>query len=72
MLAGAALPQTVVVPSWLGVAGIVVGAVLMLCSLEFVGALRAHRLEVRRRRRRPFAYIAWSLWLIATGVALIA
>ena len=51
VLAGAALRQTVEVPSWLGVAGIVVGAVLMLCSLEFVARLRAHRLEARRRCR---------------------
>ena len=41
--------RRVEVPSWLGVVGIVVGAVLMLCSLEFVGRLRAHRLEARRR-----------------------
>src|SRR4051795_3006081 len=34
-LAGIALTQTTLVPSWLGVIGIVVGPVLMLCSLEF-------------------------------------
>jgi hypothetical protein len=71
ILVGAALWQTSAVPSWLGDVGILVGAVLMLCSLEFVG-----RFEPRGWKLAgdvvPFAYIAWSLWLIATGVALIA
>ena len=71
VLAGAALRQTVEVPSWLGVAGIVVGAVLMLCSLEFVGGFEPTGWKLAGDVV-PFAYIAWSLWLIATGVALIA
>ena len=36
-LAGVALTQTTAAPSWLGVLGIVIGPILMLCSLEFVG-----------------------------------
>ncbi len=71
VLAGAALRQTVEVPSWLGVAGIVVGAVLMLCSLEFVGGFEPTGWKLAGDVV-PFAYIAWSLWLIATGAALIA
>jgi hypothetical protein len=71
VLAGAALRQTVEVPSWLGVAGIVVGAVLMLCSLEFVAGFEPTGWKLAGDVV-PFAYIAWSLWLIATGVALIA
>jgi hypothetical protein len=70
-LAGAALTQTTEVPSWLGVAGIVVGPVLMTCSLEFVGRSGTTGWEVAERLT-PIAYIAWSLWLIATGVALLA
>ena len=71
VLAGAALRQTAEVPSWLGVAGIVVGAVLMLCSLEFVAGFEPNGWKLAGDVV-PFAYIAWSLWLIATGVALIA
>jgi hypothetical protein len=71
VLAGAALRQTGEVPSWLGVAGIVVGAVLMLCSLEFVAGFEPTGWKLAGDVV-PFAYIAWSLWLIATGVALIA
>jgi len=71
VLAGAALRQTGEVPSWLGVPGIVVGVVLMLCSLEFVGGFEPTGWKLAGDVV-PFAYIVWSLWLIATGVALIA
>jgi len=71
VLAGAALRQTGKVPSWLGVPGIVVGVVLMLCSLEFVGGFEPTGWKLAGDVV-PFAYIVWSLWLIATGVALIA
>lgn len=70
-LAGVALMQTAAVPSWIGVAGIVIGPALMLCSLEFVGGHERAGWKLAERVT-PFAYIAWSLWLIATGVALIA
>jgi hypothetical protein len=70
VLTGAALTQTAAVPSWLGVAGILVGAILMLCSLEFVGRFEPAGWELAGAVT-PYAYIAWSLWLIATGVALI-
>jgi Domain of unknown function (DUF4386) len=71
VLTGAALTQTAAVPSWLGIVGIVVGAILMLCSLEFVGRFEPTGWAFAGVVT-PFAYIAWSLWLIATGVALIA
>lgn len=71
VLAGAALRQTGEVPSWLGVPGILVGVVLMLCSLEFVGGFEPTGWKLAGDVV-PFAYIVWSLWLIATGVALIA
>jgi hypothetical protein len=71
ILGGAALTQTAAVPGWLGAAGVVVGAVIVLCSLEFVGP---HERDGWRLAGQvtPAAYVAWSLWLIATGVALIA
>jgi hypothetical protein len=70
-LIGAALIQTDAVPGWIGVAGIVVGPVLMLCSLEFVGGHEPAGWKVAEKLT-PVTYIAWSLWLVATGVAVIA
>src|SRR4051794_34553334 len=40
-LAGIALTQTSAAGAWVGVVGIVIGPVLMLCSLEFVGSHEA-------------------------------
>ena len=57
-LAGVALTQTVAVPEWVGVPGMVIGPLLMLCALA--------------ERLAPIAYVLWSLWLIVTGVALLA
>jgi len=70
-LAGAALTQTTEVPAWLGVVGFGIGPALMLCSLEFVGRAGDQGWRVAERLT-PIAYIAWSLWLMATGVALLA
>jgi hypothetical protein len=70
-LIAAALTQTAAVPGWLGVAGLVIGPVLMVCSLEFVGRNEPTGWKLAERLT-PIAYVAWSLWLVATGVALIA
>jgi hypothetical protein len=69
-LTGIALTQTSAAPSWLGVVGIVVGPILMLCSLEFVGSNEPAGWKVAEHVT-PAAYVAWSLWLVATGVALL-
>jgi hypothetical protein len=70
-LAGVALLQSDAVPGWLGVLGILIGPVLTLCALEFVGR-NEPRGWTLAERLTPVTYVAWSLWLIATGVALIA
>jgi hypothetical protein len=70
-LTGVALTQTAAAPSWLGVLGIVIGPILMLCSLEFVGRHEPAGWKLAERLT-PITYIAWSLWLIATGIALLA
>jgi hypothetical protein len=70
ILAGAAMIQSDPVPSWLGVAGIAIGAVLMLCSMEFVGRAESSGWKPAERLT-PIAYVAWSAWLIATGIALV-
>ncbi|MBT2594674.1 DUF4386 family protein [Arthrobacter sp. ISL-72] len=60
LLVGAAILQSDVVPAWLGVVGIVVGAVLALCSLEFVGPFERGGWKVAAAMT-PVIYIAWSL-----------
>jgi hypothetical protein len=70
VLVGAALTQTTVAPGWLGIPGVVVGALLMLCSLEFVGGHEPAGWKVAAALT-PITYIAWSLWLICTGIALL-
>jgi hypothetical protein len=70
VLVGVVFTQTALVPTWLGIAGIVVGVLLMVCSLEFVGRFERTGWKLAGRLT-PIAYIAWSLWLIASGVALL-
>ena len=70
-LTGIALTQTTAAPSWVGVLGIVIGLLLTLCSLEFVGHHEPAGWKLAERLT-PITYIAWSLWLIATGIALLA
>ncbi|MDR6505112.1 DUF4386 domain-containing protein [Arthrobacter oryzae] len=70
ILVGAAIMQSDTVPAWLGLVGIVVGAVLALCSLEFVGPFERDGWKVAAALT-PVTYIAWSLWLVATGVAML-
>jgi hypothetical protein len=69
-LTGVALTQTTAAPSWIGVLGIAIGPVLMLCSLEFVGRHEPTGWKLAERLT-PITYIAWSAWLIATGIALL-
>jgi hypothetical protein len=70
-LSGIALTQSTAVPGPVGVAGVVIGPVLMLCSLEFVGGNEPGGWKLAELLT-PIAYVAWSLWLVATGVALLA
>lgn len=70
-LTGIALTQTAAAPAWIGILGIVIGPVLVLCSLEFVGGHERTGWQLAERLT-PITYIAWSLWLIATGIALLA
>jgi hypothetical protein len=71
VLAGAAIAQSTAAPSWLGVIGIIVGVALMLCSLEFVGRFEPGGWKLAEKLT-PIAYIGWSLWLVGTGIALVA
>jgi hypothetical protein len=53
-----------------GVIGFILGMLLALCSLEFVGKSEPQGWKFAEIVT-PFAYIAWSLWLVAIGVAML-
>ena len=69
-LTGVALMQATNTPWWLGLAGVVVGGLLMICSFEFVGSYEERGWRVAAVLT-PIVYVAWSLWLIAVGIALL-
>ncbi|MDP9693739.1 UNVERIFIED_ORG: hypothetical protein J2X79_001291 [Arthrobacter globiformis] len=62
--------QSTAVPAWLGIVGVIVGAVLAVCSLEFVGPFEPNGWKLAAALT-PATYIAWSLWLVAAGVFLL-
>jgi hypothetical protein len=70
VLAGIALAQTGLVPDALAAPGIVIGPVLAVCALEFDGPHEPRGWRVAEAATPP-AYVAWSLWLAATGVTLL-
>ncbi|MFC7597644.1 DUF4386 domain-containing protein [Terrabacter sp. GCM10028922] len=70
ILLGVAFTQTSVAPGWLGIPGIVIGAVLALCSLEFVGPAERDGWKLAATLT-PITYIAWSVWLVAGGITLL-
>ena len=70
VLVGVAATQSVAVPGWLGVIGIVIGVVLALCSLEFVGPFEQAGWRLAGAVI-PIAYVIWSVWLVAPGIALL-
>ena len=70
VLVGAAALSSGLLPAWIGLVGIVVGTVLALCSLEFVGPFEKNGWKLAGAVV-PIAYVAWSAWLAATGILLI-
>jgi uncharacterized protein DUF4386 len=70
LLVAGSVISTAVLPSWLGVVGIVVGIALLIGTLEFVGPNEEHGWPLAGTIV-PIAYIAWSIWLIALGVFLL-
>lgn len=70
VLVGVAMTQTTALHPAVGVAGIIIGAILVLCSFEFVGPAEPEGWKLASLLT-PVTYVAWSLWLLATGVALL-
>ncbi len=69
-LTGIALMQATSTPGWLGLIGVIVGGLLVICSFEFVGAFEDEGWRPAAVLT-PVTYVAWSLWLVAVGVALV-
>ncbi len=70
LLVGVAMTQGTVFPSWLGWIGVVLGLALIVGAFEFVGPFEETGWAFAGTMV-PIAYIAWSLWLVATGVLLL-
>ncbi len=70
ILAGIALIETTAVAAWLGVLGVVIGPLFLLCSLEFVGRFEESGWRLAGALT-PITYIGWSIWLLAVGIALL-
>jgi Domain of unknown function (DUF4386) len=70
LLVAASIATTGVLPAWLGLLGVPIGLALLVGTLEFVGPNEGHGWPLAGTIV-PIAYIAWSVWLIALGVALL-
>jgi hypothetical protein len=70
IFAGVAILGSDAVADWLGVVGIVLGPLFLLCSLEFVGGFERAGWKLAGAVV-PLAYIGWSVWLLALGIALL-
>jgi Domain of unknown function (DUF4386) len=71
VMIGVAVIQTTALPTWLGWPGIVIGAGLAVGSAEFLGPNEERGWNLAGASI-PVLYIAWSAWLLAMGIALIA
>ncbi len=71
LLVAASIMSGTVLPDWLGLIGIPIGIALLVGTLEFVGPNEERRWALAGTIV-PIAYIAWSIWLIALGIGLLA
>ncbi|MDQ3874909.1 MAG: hypothetical protein M3322_05070 [Actinomycetota bacterium] len=66
-----AMLESSVFDAWLAWPGLAIGVLLVVGSFEFVGAFEEKGWKLAGTIV-PIAYTAWSLWLIITGVVLLA
>ncbi len=71
VLTGVGVIQGTALPTWLGWPGIVIGVGVVIGSAEFLGP-NEERGWALAGAAIPVLYIAWSVWLLAMGIALIA
>jgi Domain of unknown function (DUF4386) len=69
-LAGVALIQSEVLHPLFGIIGLVLAPLFVLGSLEFVGPFEPSGWKLAGTLV-PFAYIGWSVWLLALGIGLL-
>jgi hypothetical protein len=67
---GVGVIQGTAIPAWLGWPGIVVGVGLAVGSAEFLGP-NEERGWGLAGSAIPVLYVAWSVWLLAMGIALL-
>jgi len=70
LLVGMAMLQSSAFEAWLGWPGIIIGLFLIVGSLEFVGRFEEQGWKVAGTIV-PIAYVAWSIWLILSGLMLL-
>jgi hypothetical protein len=70
LLVAIAMLQSSSFDGWLAWPGILVGALLLLGSLESVGRFEEDGWKLAGTIV-PIAYTAWSLWLLAAGIVLL-
>jgi hypothetical protein len=70
LLVAASILSTAVVPGWVGLVGVPIGIALLIGALEFVGPNEEHGWPLAGAIV-PIAYIAWSLWLVGLGIAVL-
>ena len=70
LLVAVSIITTSAIAPWLGWPGIPIGAALLIGSAEFVVPNEKDGWPIAGTLI-PIAYVAWSIWLIALGVALI-
>src|SRR5215213_5728523 len=69
-MVGVALIQSEVLHDAFGVIGLVLSPMFLLGSLEFVGPFEVRGWNLAGTLV-PFAYIGWSVWLLALGIGLL-
>ena len=70
ILVGVSILQGSILPGWTAIAGLVIGAALLIGTFEFVGPNERDGWALAGTIV-PIAYIAWSIWLIVLGVLLL-
>src|SRR5918996_2340978 len=69
-LVGAAVVQSEIVHPAFGIIGLFLAPLFLVGSMEFVGSNETHGWKFAGMLV-PLAYIGWSLWLVAMGIALL-
>jgi Domain of unknown function (DUF4386) len=70
VLVGVAMLQSPAFDAWLAWPGIAIGLCLVVGSLEFVGPFEVKGWKLAGTIV-PIAYVAWSLWLVISGLVLL-